>query len=140
MSDLILGQQEAKTITIEAPTNLASILSDELESLGWETSYDDDDPIDEYGNFDQILMAQKQGISIIINCTDFLDSPIDIEHLEINKDAFEHSNSFDLLVVTSSSGFTDEAIDYASANSIILLDNINISALGEHLNESLKNE
>lgn len=109
--------------------DIAHFLADKLESLEWETSYDPDESVDEEGGFHNLLLAVKHGISVVIGCTSFEKMPVDESYVDFTYDFFKTSGSYDILAITSSTGFTDGAVDTASRHSILLIENSEISDL-----------
>lgn len=135
LSNILLGDERPRAIYSKNTIDIARLISEELESLGWITSYDPEEPTDEKGEYQQTLAASKEEISVIIHCTAFDEVSVDKEYLEMSFDVFKSTGGFDFLVVTSSTGFTEGVFDFAYEKPIFLFYNSDISNLDKLLSE-----
>ncbi len=93
--------------------NICEIIAENLENMGWETSYDPEDPLN--GDSSTILLYTETQ-KITVSCTAWESLPVQAEDIQLElkvfnnlKDEFE----IDHLVITSATGFSQEAINLA---------------------------
>lgn len=120
-------------VRFESEKDILSVIDNvaaTLESLGWETSHDPDDVVDENGEVFSSVFASKYDMNFFIECTALKSFPVGKDVLEFSWLVFSRmTEKSDFLVVTTSTGFTDDAIEYGNANGIIMIDNDHISSL-----------